>query len=372
MNFFENITFRKQQRHSTTEISFDGANANSTTVDGSTSSLPNISADENTLLIQQLKIQIEDLTSKLNSAHEEINNLSLENGDLKNRLSEVTSKNDVLKKTTFKLTNEITPRKNSRASTPRSCSHKNKPPKQQSQQTDNQTTEQIRSTSTLSKQKTTLICESARPSQNTSVQKEKPEISDMEIRKNQICIISSNKNNDVLSIAEETFKFSQVCHYVTPNCGTIQLIRNLDQKVKDFSMDDYCIVLIGEEDFKRTENYVEIVVALRNELQKIRHTNVILCVPTFKLSNYSTMFNWRIETFNSLLDLDLQCHNYAMVLDSNLDLLYDFTMFSKYDRKLNNLGMKNVFDNLLLLVNNNKAVQPQDNVIDLNSNQFFL
>lgn len=165
MNFFENITFRKKQRHSMTEISFDETNANSTKIDGSTSSLPNLSADDDTLLIQQLKLQIEDLTSKLNSAHEEINNLSLENCELKKSLSEVTSKNEVLKKATFKLANETTPRKKSRSSTPRSCSHNIKPLKQGS--------EQAQSTSTPLEQKTILNCESTRTSQNTSTQKEK-------------------------------------------------------------------------------------------------------------------------------------------------------------------------------------------------------
>lgn len=86
-------------------------------------------------------------------------------------------------------------------------------------------------------------------------------------------------------------------------------------------MDDFCVILIGENDFYKTDNYVNIIVKLRETLQKVQNTNIIICVPTFKLSNYSILFNWRIETFNNLLYLDLQTYNYATVFDSNLDLL---------------------------------------------------
>lgn len=136
-----------------------------------------------------------------------------------------------------------------------------------------------------------------------------------------------------MSIAENTFQHAEICHFVTPKCGIIQLTRNLYHKVVNYSMNDYCVILIGEEDYRKTQNYVEIIVELRNALKKIQNTNIILCAPTFKLSNYSTMFNWSVETFNNLLYLDIQTYNYATILDSNLHLRYDFTMFSRYNKK---------------------------------------
>ena len=85
------------------------------------------------------------------------------------------------------------------------------------------------------------------------------------------------------------------------------------------------------------------------------------------LSNYydhSTLFNWRIETFNNLLDLDLQTYNYATPFDSNLNLSYDFTMFSKFSRKINDRGMRNVFHNLSVTIADCNSFSQQENIAD--------
>ncbi|XP_063895051.1 uncharacterized protein LOC135118052 [Helicoverpa armigera] len=124
MNFFENITFRKARTLSLTEIS-DEHSSNNLEIDGSASSLPNISNNENNEYVQELQNQIEQLTSQLNSAYEEIKNLNIENTELKKSLKVVTNKNDVLKKATKKLTGEVqTPRKGSQTSTPRNHSQR--------------------------------------------------------------------------------------------------------------------------------------------------------------------------------------------------------------------------------------------------------
>lgn len=335
MNFFDNITFRKTKTRSL-EMS-DETSLNSSKLDGSTSSLPNISGDENNIQIQELQNQIAQLTSQLNSAHEEIKNLNIENTELKKIVNELTSKNDLLKKATKKLTTEVgTPNKSSLTSTP----HPNPQPKSQKKTGKTQLLLEKQGTANASMVELDSI----------TTQKEEPHDLSSFSLKRKLCIVSANNNNKVLYTAQEIFKNFQICHYVKPNSGVIRLIKDLQQKLINYSMSDYCVVLIGEEDFLQTENYVNIIITLRETLMSIQNTNIILCAPTFKLSDYSTMFNWRIETFNNLLHLDLQTYNYATAFDSNLNLSYDFTMFFKFNRKVNDCGMRNIFQNLLLTV----------------------
>ena len=347
MNFFENITFRKtpKTRTKSTELSGDDENSLvNTTLDGTSNSLPNMSAEENLLQLMELQQKIEKLNMELNSAHEEINNLSIENSKLKKTISDMDSKHELLKKATRKLTQDIgTPNKNFKISTPR-CKGSQK--------------KKSSIPSMLDLHEPTIFTPAATTPSKTQpitteqkVHKESDSNRKPTYTRNKICIVSTNKRNKILLIAEETFRNFQVCHYMSPNCGTLQLINNLDKKLDDYTMQDFCVIMIGEEDFRTTKDYVNIVIELRETIKKIQHTNVILCVPTFKLSNYSTMFNWRIETFNNLLHLDLETYEYVTVLDSNLDLSYDFSMFSEYNKKINDHGMRNIFQNLLSIIN---------------------
>lgn len=172
-----------------------------------------------------------------------------------------------------------------------------------------------------------------------------------ETRRSKLCIISSNKKNKMLEIAEDIFPNYRICHYLTPNCGVKYLISDLYLKLKDYNMNDYCLIFVGEEDFRRTKNYVELTISIRETLSKLQHTNIILCAPTFKLNDYSIMFNSRIETFNSLMYLDACSYNYAYLFDSNYYLDYDFSMFNKSSSSVNNRGLANILHNLSLMIN---------------------
>lgn len=257
-----------------------------------------------------------------------------------------------MKQVTSKLTSEIivTPKKKAKTILAKSCANVPTTPEidipSQSPATKKKLSVQNRHTEVLQSQEADL---SIKP-KNT---------------KRKLCIVSANKSNKILSIAKNTFQNCEFCHYVSPNCGTEQLINNLEKKLIEYTMNDFCIILIGEKDFHKTANYVDIIIKLREKLQKIQHTNIIICVPTFKLSDRSTLFNWRIETFNNLLHLDLQTYNYATAFDSNLDLCYDFTMFSKFSRKINDRGMRNVFHNLsVTIADYNSSFSQQENIAD--------
>lgn len=158
-----------------------------------------------------------------------------------------------------------------------------------------------------------------------------------------LCFISSNKVNNILTLALNYFPSYEVCHFVSTNCGIKQLLQNVNSKLLNFDKQDYCVIFIGEHDFKSTVNYYDLVVSIRESLMSITHTNIVLCLPTYKFNGYNNIFNSRVEIFNNLLYQDNCKHNYALLCDSNLDLIYDSTMFYKRSGVLNGHGMRIIF-----------------------------
>ena len=75
------------------------------------------------------------------------------------------------------------------------------------------------------------------------------------VAKHKMCILSSNKRNDVSSIAEKTFNSCfNLCHCLTPYGCTKQLLKDIDTKLPQFTLKDFCIIFLGDEDFKTTNN----------------------------------------------------------------------------------------------------------------------
>lgn len=266
MNFFENITFRKTRTRSVTDVSCDNS-INHSNLDGTTNSLPNTSEDENCTQIQVLKEQIEQLTMQLISAHEEINNLSIENSELKKSITEITSKQANLKKSSRALTQETdTLSKNSKLSTPRTL------PKEKKKSVQNE----MPSTQKVINGKN-ITSSSPRSNEDLTIARKNSQLR----KTNKLCIVSANKTNKILPIAEETFNNYQICHYLSPNCGIMHLISDLHIKLKDFSKNDFCVIFIGEQDFRKSMNYFNLVLEIRSTLEKIRNTNI-----TYNNTNY--------------------------------------------------------------------------------------
>lgn len=300
MNSSDNITFRKQRALSKTSCSEDSAN--NSKLDGSSSSLPNMSGYENSAQIEEFKLKIEQLTSELKLAQHTIKCLTTENSELKNKVSSLQTKESTWNSQT--------------------CNSNNN-------------------------NKNTSVTELNNQDKTHQVHNIIPK--DL-VRPRKVCILSTNNRNKILTIAENTFPDYKICHYLTPGCGIEKLIKNIDLKLKNYTMEDYCLIFIGEADFRRTNNYVDLIITLRETLLKIDYTNIIICAPTFKLDNYSMMFNGRIETFNSLLYLDACTHQYAYLFDTNFYLSYDFKMFSPRSRSVNNNGLVNIFKNINLML----------------------
>lgn len=62
------------------------------------------------------------------------------------------------------------------------------------------------------------------------------------------------------------------------------------------------------------------------------------------------MFNSRIEIFNNLLYMDVETYNYALVLDSNLNLHYTNDTYNQRFGTLNNKGQKIILSDLQDLI----------------------
>lgn len=161
--------------------------------------------------------------------------------------------------------------------------------------------------------------------------------------KTKLCIISNQKNKNSLQAIEHAFQTeANFCHYVAPNGSIKDILKNLDVKLNDFTYNDFCVIFIGSKDITSNENSINLVNYLRETLQYVTHTNVIITLPTFVCG--ALIYNYKVEMFNSLLTMDLQTHNYAYVFDTNYDLTLD--MFSYYSGKITQFGLRNVFLNL--------------------------
>lgn len=336
MDFVQNITLRRKRRtHSDSNINntietlsdtFDEDINN----DNSITSLPDLTKQQQLEQILKLQKQLEKLQLELSSAHHEIETLSLENNELKKTNQELMNKNKLYKSIT------ISPTKTTKSATPKKCKQK----------TNKQTQTDIIYKNTISLNSTP----NDRCIQQTK-QKYKHDTSCNTERSN-VCIISSNNSNKITPIAENTLQnTSNICHYLLPNSNTKRMLSDIEIKLQHFTLKDYCIIFIGEEDFNTTCDYFDLIFYIRETLEKIKHTNVIICTPTYKCGMYVNVYNWRVGNFINLLYLDISTHEHAYFLESNENLSYDYKMFNSMTGKVNNHGMHVIFKDVQKFVN---------------------
>ncbi|KAJ2937629.1 hypothetical protein O0L34_g16899 [Tuta absoluta] len=177
----------------------------------------------------------------------------------------------------------------------------------------------------------------------------------------EICLLSTDRTNKVLSAAKKVFPGEyNFCYYNMTNCGSRQLLSGIEAKLKNLTMMDYCVVLLSEEDFHTTNNYFDLVSSIREALEPVKNTNVILCSPAYKHEKFTNLYNSRVECFNKLLCRDIELYEYAYLIDSNKNLEYDFSMFSSDTGCLNGNGMHIVFKdiiNTISMINENFEIQ---------------
>lgn len=163
-------------------------------------------------------------------------------------------------------------------------------------------------------------------------------------QKNKLCILSNKKTRGSLSAIEDIFSdYFEYCHYLMPNNTTRELLLTIEQKLKDYTLNDYCLLFIGERDIKEETNYLNLISTMKESLTRITHTNIVICAATYIIG--APMYNFRVEMFNNLLYLNLQNNNYAYFFDTNQDLLYE--MFSYTSGKISRYGMRNIYKRIM-------------------------
>ncbi|CAB3238538.1 unnamed protein product [Arctia plantaginis] len=348
MNFLENITFRRTRTKSdSNDVSIQ--QSNESRLDGTTNSLPEVSDDEDE--VSKLKQQISKLQADLNSAHSEIETLALENNELRQSKEELIKKNELYKKlisspTKFKIN---TPKRTEKVINKELNITKHK--KNISQE--NSEIAKINDNNVNTDCNRTLFNKCNKSKINKRIEMHSSE----KMKLSKICMLSTSKRNKLLSIARTEFNDYNICHYLMPGGGTAALLSGLKSKLVNYTMEDYCVIFISSEDFTTTKDYLELIYSLRNALQDITNTNLIICLPSFRCNTLANMYNWRIEHFNNLLYLDVTTHEYAHVLDTNLHLSYDHTMFNMRTGWINKSGLYAVFKDLHTLIRDLQAYE---------------
>ncbi|KAF9407876.1 hypothetical protein HW555_012247, partial [Spodoptera exigua] len=123
-------------------------------------------------------------------------------------------------------------------------------------------------------------------------------------------------------------------------------LQSAHSEIESLSLENSNLKSLNEKLSKNNDLYKKI----RQVLQEITNTNIIICTPTYKFFTNSYLYNSRVETFNNLLYLDTITHEHAYFLDSNENLAYDDTMFNRRTGAINGFGMKILFKDIYRMI----------------------
>lgn len=358
-----------------------------TTLNEFTRSLDNINDLE---IIQELRDEINKLKQELGSTELEIENVIIENSDLKRKNQKLSHEINILKNLCTNSVKKNTPSKKGTASNvPTQSSMIELSTKIFRLESEINTLriklktayEQIRELENKSKSVHEIINLSDEAVKNPeiayNIQKKGQKVG----QKKKLCFISDNKYHKTTQLLQH-LNFDDnfnICHYITPNVGIEVLLQDIENKLQHYTDSDYGIIMIGEQDFKSTQNYYDLVKKIGNSLQRVSsQTNIILMAPLYKLGK--DIYNCRVETFNKLLNYDLSAKGYGYYFDSNWAVTTD--MFSEYTGRLKRNAMKQVLSQLKNVIYTSNPVQRtkktytyENSVIDLpkkTQRHFFL
>lgn len=302
-------------------------------------SLPNLNSQVHNIVVEELKEEVRVLKEQLRGADNEIQILLGETYALRDELSEIRKKCDLYKE----LLKATAPGSPFRTPVPKTKTNIAKRVMHTAKQTDSGCSSGPDSKISDSK----LIKLKPIETNNAHSSKEQPANSDSVnmLVKNKLLILSSNKTNKISRLITDNDYFPNFsfCHHVKPGAGVKYLLQDIQSQLRHMTKNDYCVVLIGEEDFKSSIDLEALVQHIRVSVESITFTNLILACPTFVRGKQ--LYNARVDRFNQLLFNDLYNHNecfYAYDCNSNLSS----EMFSVWSGRLKNSGMKSIIENL--------------------------
>lgn len=388
----DNITQRKRNPNLYQSSSLNDL-SNSHIFDSTMASLPSTSMDGNHPCCEVLQGQINQLTGELQSANNEIDILNEENLNLKKELTKCQKTINLYKKLDFienspKASNRKNKRNKILDSNRQGAHLQFMTPEKCNQQTIQEVThiQLVNSGEPVQKDGCSPIGNNTDTTRknnlekleitNTDILSSRNQMPDQDIAPNDIklttprknsapkqkkttrtsiqddsrlrklCVLSNSTQRGILQAIEDHFsKEFKYCSYLMPNSKIRQLLSNVKAKLQDFSLNDYCIILLGDSDIKTDSNYIDLVKVINESLRQMTHTNIIICTPTYVLG--APIYNYKVEIFNNLVYMDLEYHKYAYFFDSNNELEYKFDMFSNRTGKLNKAGINFIFQNIM-------------------------
>lgn len=316
-------------------------------------------------IIKELKERIEKLEEKLEKAETKIENLKIENTTLFKKISDYEVAVNPLSPILNSTTKTNTQKKKYHNITKGTSMNLNI--ERESKDTKDKQTDLDSKTTSYIPKKSTIGATTAKD--NTKVTESTQIARDEKRNDRKMCLISSTTDNVILKLAENNLHYSEVCHFKHPESKIRQLLHGIENKLKNFSVDDFCVIFIGEADFNDSVNLQETVNYIKISLRNVQHTNIIICLPTYKHTKFVNIFNKRIEMFNKLLYSDNLIYEYAYILDSNENLEYSFDYFTKTTGRINTYGYKTIFTNLNELVMFILSNRLTNNFIEPNNSQ---
>lgn len=162
--------------------------------------------------------------------------------------------------------------------------------------------------------------------------------------KRNLIVLSTLKSNGILKILQHSYSQDfDYCHYSKPGAGILELLHNIEEKLRNFKRTDCCIILIGEADFKVSQNNKRLICCIRELLQRMSlKTNIVVCAPIYVCG--STIYNSRVEDFNNLLFSDMHTYRYGFLYDTNKNL--NLEMFCHETGMINNFGLRHILYDL--------------------------
>lgn len=79
-------------------------------------------------------------------------------------------------------------------------------------------------------------------------------------QKRKMCLVSTLRSTKLLNICSDIYGDElDYCHYKYTNTVIEKMIESLEVKLKEYTYNDFCIWMIGEEDFKSSQDYNKLI-----------------------------------------------------------------------------------------------------------------
>jgi hypothetical protein len=203
--------------------------------------------------IKTLTEQLDNTNQELNSAHLEIENLNSENFRLKMDLNKSLTTIENYKRVS--ITDQI-------IETPLSGRKKRK------NKQNNSISSTSKSLTALQSERIQDRCEptisNSRDSSHILSVKKTSETEKSDTKR-KLCILSNRHYSGTLDCIKDTFSNEfEYCRCLLPNSRINQLFMNLKNRLLEFTMNDYCLIILGESDFKYNIVFFELINVIRD------------------------------------------------------------------------------------------------------------